>query len=96
MARLNRVVLDVLKPHKPDILDFARMLAERAHPCRVHIRVAEVDAKTEKIIVEVCGEDIDHHLITAVIAELGGSVHSVDEVSIESGASAAEPVRRAP
>jgi hypothetical protein len=84
MSRLNRVVLDVLKPHAPDIVDFARMLAERAAPCQVHVRVAGVDAKTETIIVEVCGDDIDQAAVAAVIKELGGSVHSVDEVSIDS------------
>ena len=84
MSRLNRVVLDVLKPHTPDIVGFARMLADRAAPCEVHVRVAGVDAKTETIIVEVRGDNIDHATITAAIADLGGSVHSVDEVSIDS------------
>jgi len=84
MSRLNRVVLDVLKPHTPDIVDFARMLADRAAPCQVHVRVSEVDAKTETIIVEVSGDSIDQAAVIAAIAELGGSVHSVDEVSIDS------------
>ena len=84
MSRLNRVVLDVLKPHTPDIVDFARMLADRAAPCQVHVRVSGVDAKTETIIVEVSGDSIDQAAVIAAIAELGGSVHSVDEVSIDS------------
>ena len=84
MARLNRVVLDVLKPHTPDILSFARTLAERAAPGQVRITVGAVDAKTETVLIEVCAQDIDYQAIAATIAELGGSVHSIDEVEVHS------------
>ncbi len=84
MARLNRVVLDVLKPHTPDILSFARTLAERTAPSQVRITVGAVDAKTETVLIEVCAQDIDYEVISATIVELGGSVHSIDEVDVHS------------
>ena len=75
---VKRLVLDVLKPHEPNALEFARALAGLGY--RVQLRVDEVDEKTETLVVTVEGEAIDFDSVRATINEMGGSLHSIDEV----------------
>ena len=49
MSLLKRIVLDVLKPHQPSILEFADTIANQCENSRVKITVIEVDEKTETI-----------------------------------------------
>lgn len=83
MSNLKRIVLDVLKPHQPSGLEFAGALADALEGCRVRLMVDEVDEKTESVILDITGENIDFEAASAKITELGGSVHSVDEVEVE-------------
>ncbi len=83
MSNLKRIVLDVLKPHRPSGLEFAGALADALEGCRVRLMVDEVDEKTESVILDITGENIDFEAASAKITELGGSVHSVDEVEVE-------------
>ena len=80
MAELKRIVLDVLKPHQPNILELAAAVAALDAECRVLIDVIEVDEKTETVTVEVQGERLDFARIEQAIRELGASVHSIDKV----------------
>ncbi len=80
MARVKRVVLDVLKPHHPNALEFAKTLAALGAGYDVALTVDEVDDKTESVIVIVTGEDIQFEAIEETITTMGGSVHSIDEV----------------
>lgn len=82
MAMLKRIVLDVLKPHHPNALDFARTLAGQGDGYRVNLTVAEMDEKTETLVVVIEGEDIQFDLIEEAIATMGGSLHSIDEVEV--------------
>ena len=77
---VKRLVLDILKPHEPNALEFARALA--ALGCRVQLRVDEVDEKTETLVVTVEGQDIVFERVRATVNELGGSLHSIDEVEV--------------
>ena len=56
---LKRIVLDVLKPHHPNALEFARTLAEQGPGYRVNLTVAEMDEKTETLVIVVEGDDIN-------------------------------------
>jgi len=82
MSFLKRIVLDVLKPHQPSILEFANSIADQHENCRVQITVAEVDEKTETTVIVIEGEQIPYEQITEVITSLGGSIHSIDEVEV--------------
>lgn len=82
MVRVKRLVLDVLKPHQPNALEFARAMASLAEGYRVDVRVLEVDEKTETILVSIEGEDLDFDRINTTISENGSSLHSIDEVSV--------------
>ncbi len=85
MIELKRIVLDVLKPHSPSILEFARTIAESAGDCRVDITVVAVDEKTESVTVVIEGRAIVFEAVTEAINTLGGSIHSLDEVSVAAG-----------
>jgi len=78
---VKRLVLDVLKPHAPNTLEFAQALAGEAY--WVHVRVEEMDDKTESLVVTVEGTQIDFQQIKTTIAALGASLHSIDEVEVE-------------
>jgi hypothetical protein len=80
MPELKRIVLDVLKPHQPNVLELATVIAVLGPDYRVSIDVIEVDEKTETVAVEVAGERLDFGRIERSIRELGGTVHSIDKV----------------
>jgi len=40
----------------------------------------EVDEKVENIKLTLAGEDIDEGAVRGAVEELGGSIHSIDEV----------------
>jgi hypothetical protein len=82
MASTRKVVLDVLKPHQPNAVDFATALADLSPDYKVRITVVEVDEKTESIIVVLEGENIEFDSVTELIKKLGASVHSIDEVEV--------------
>lgn len=82
MSRVKRIVLDVLKPHHPNVLEFARTIAEQDSGYRVNITVEAVDEKTETITVTLEGADIQFEQIGEAIARMSGSIHSIDEVTV--------------
>ena len=81
MTQLKRVVLDILKPHQPNVLEFTQSLAEQGG-CQVKVTVSEMDDKTETLVVEIVGEAIDFSRIEQAISEFGASLHSIDEVEV--------------
>ncbi len=84
MAYIKRLVLDVLKPHHPNALDFTAALVDQVNNTRIKLNVVEVDEKTESVILVIDGDDIDFVAISEHITALGGSVHSIDEVEVVS------------
>lgn len=82
MTKTRRLVLDVLKPHQPNALDFSSALANLGADYRVNLTVTEVDKKTESTIVTIEGADIHFDDIKAAIEKMGASVHSIDEVEV--------------
>ncbi|QBQ56074.1 DUF211 domain-containing protein [Nitrosococcus wardiae] len=82
MSRVKRIVLDVLKPHPPNVLEFARTIAAQDSGYRVNITVEAVDEKTETITVTLEGADIQFGQIDETITRMGGSIHSIDEVTV--------------
>jgi len=82
MASVQRLVLDVLKPHQPNALEFAHAIAALGEGYRVDIHVIEVDEQTETLQVSIEGVRLDFDRINSVINENGGSLHSIDEVTV--------------
>ncbi len=83
-ALTKRIILDVLKPLQPNALEFSRQLAEEIPNCRFIVRVVEVDSQTESLLVEITGDAIPVEDIYSVITKLSATVHSIDEVEVES------------
>jgi uncharacterized protein len=86
MVLVKRIVLDVLKPHQPNGLEFAKAVAAHGVDYRVTFTVQEVDERTETVQIVIEGNDVDFNTITETIANLGGSLHSIDEVEVSSAA----------
>ena len=82
MATVKRIVLDVLKTHQPNAIDFASQLADLSDTYQVNLIVQEMDDKTCSTILEISGEDIDYDAIAQHVESMGGSVHSIDEVDV--------------
>jgi len=82
MVFVKRLVLDVLKPHQPNALEFSQAIAKAGGDYRVCITVLEVDEKTETLQVVVEGDAIDFDAVQSSISDLGGSLHSIDEVEV--------------
>ena len=83
MINVKRIVLDILKPHHPDALEFARTIAACGHDYHVQLTVAEMDEKTETLQLVVEGADVDMDKVREAIGELGGSLHSIDAVEVQ-------------
>lgn len=80
MGRIRRLVLDTLKPHDPTIIELAAELSELEGVSAVNISIYEMDRKVENAKITIEGEDISYSDVLEIIEELGGSVHSIDEV----------------
>ncbi len=81
MTELKRLVLDVLKPHKPSLVDLAQRLSALKGVEGVNCSLDEVDQETETVKVTIEGTSIGYDSVEAVLRELGAVVHSVDEVA---------------
>ena len=80
MGKILRLVLDVLKPHNPSIIQVAAELSELGGVEAVNISIYEVDQRVENAKVTLEGTNLDYDEILRVIGENGGAVHSIDEV----------------
>ncbi|MDM7934775.1 MAG: DUF211 domain-containing protein [Methanothrix sp.] len=77
---IRRLVLDLLKPHVPTILDLATALAKVRGVTGVNLSLYEVDRQTETVKATIQGENIDYNEIEHLIRDFGAAVHSIDEV----------------
>ncbi len=80
LSNIRKIVLDVLKPHKPDIIDYSEKLSEIKQVSGVSIFLNEVDQETENIKVIIEGYNLNYKIIRKTIEDMAGSVHSVDAV----------------
>ena len=82
-VRVTKMVLDVLKPHQPSILELSKLLGELDGVSSVNTVLREVDADTETVVLSIEGPRLDYDSVLDVIEQCSASVHSVDEVSVE-------------
>jgi len=90
LANIRRLVLDVLKPHSPNLVDLATQLADLDGIEGVDISLKEMDQKVENVKITCEGENINFEKVERVIMQNGASIHSLDKVS--AGASIIEEV----
>ncbi len=82
MANIRRIVLDVLKPHSPGIVELAIKLADLSGVYGVDITLIEMDQKVENVKITCEGDSINYSNVEQVIKESGASIHSLDKVSV--------------
>ncbi len=81
MANIKRIILDVLKPHNPSILEIADRIGNLEGISGVNISLEEMDAKTHSVKVTIEGTDINYSLVQEAISSCGAEIHSIDGVS---------------
>ncbi|MFB6164793.1 MAG: DUF211 domain-containing protein [Haloarculaceae archaeon] len=81
MARFRRLVLDVLKPHEPDVPELAARVVDCEGVDGANLALVEIDRKVENVKLTVEGEDVDLAALREVIEGFGASVHFIDEVA---------------
>lgn len=80
MAKIRRLVLDTLKPHEPNIIDLANMISELEGVSSVNISIYEMDRMVENAKITIEGDAISFSKVSLVIEDMGGTIHSLDEV----------------
>jgi hypothetical protein len=78
---IRRLVLDVLKPHNPSVVELSLALSHLEGVEGVNIIIYEIDQQVENVKVIIAGTNIDFNVIKSKLEELGSTIHSVDEVA---------------
>jgi len=78
---IRRLVLDVLKPHNPGVVELSEELSHLEGVEGVNIIIYEIDQKVENAKVVIAGNSIDFERIKKKLEEMGATIHSVDEVA---------------
>ena len=81
LTGIKRLVLDVLKPHNPSMVDLAVKLSKLEGVNGVNLSLYEVDQKTETVKVTIEGNSIEFEKVKNLIESQGASIHSVDEIA---------------
>ena len=81
MASIKRLILDVLKPHNPSIIELAERIGALPGISGVNISLEEVDAETDSVKITIEGTDISYESVKCEISECGAVIHSIDGVS---------------
>lgn len=91
MSEIKRVVLDVLKPHKPSLIEMSLRLSSLKGVEGVSCTLDEVDQETESVKITIEGPAVNYASVEETLRELGAVIHSIDLVS--SGKRLVEDVR---
>ena len=81
MTDIKRLVLDVLKPHKPTLIDMSLRLSGLKGVDGVNLTLHEVDQETESVKVTIEGSSINYPSVEGTLREMGAVIHSVDMIS---------------
>ena len=81
MGKVRLLVLDVMKPHQPNILHLSTALSDVDGVDGCDVTLYEMDSKVENVKVTVQGISIDYEKIKEVVESVGATIHSIDKVS---------------
>ena len=82
MADIRRLVLDVSKPHLPNMLEIAKQLADLNGVDGVDMSLIEMDQKVENVKITCEGDSIDYEKVEDIIKINGATIHSLDKISV--------------
>lgn len=80
MVNVRRLVLDLLKPHDPDVVTYAESVAGCAGVAGVNVALLETDKAVQNVKLTIEGDAVPVDVVHDTIEDLGGTVHSIDEV----------------
>lgn len=80
MAPIKRLVADVLKPYDLESVDLARRVATIDKVDGANLTLVESDRSTQNVKLTLEGDGIEFETVDETITELGGTIHSVDQV----------------
>jgi hypothetical protein len=80
-SMIRRLVLDVLKPHRPSVVDLSLALSKLEGVEGVNIMIYEIDEHVENAKITVVGTKVDFEVVQKKLEEMGATIHSVDEVA---------------
>ena len=78
---IKKLCLDILKPHKPNIVDLSAELCRIPGVHGAEIATHEIDKNTETIKLTLEGSNLDYTQICHTIEQSGGVIHAVNQVS---------------
>lgn len=81
MAKIRRLVLDIVIPSAADVIKLTQDLADMNNASGVSSFVNEFDKRAINIKVILEGTDLNIKGIEKVVHSHGGSIHSVDSVA---------------
>ena len=79
---IKKIVLDVMKPHKPAIIEIGAEISSLEGVDGCNIALVELDKTVENVKITIEGQDIDFKRIEELLEDNGASIHSIDRVSI--------------
>jgi len=81
MSTVRRLVLDMMKPHELTIVDIADAVADIGPGVNgVNAVLIETDRQVDNVKLTVEGDDVDFQAVETRITDMGGTIHSIDEV----------------
>lgn len=81
-APLRRLVLDMLKPLDPSLIEIGKAIATTKGVSAVNLVVYEMDRKTETVKATIEGSNVNFEEVKRVIENFGAVVHSIDQVVV--------------
>lgn len=78
---IRKLVLDVMKPHKPGMVDLGKEISALVGIDGCNITLIELDKKVENVKVTIEGSDINFEKLNALIEDNSATIHSIDKVS---------------
>jgi len=79
-APVRLLVLDILKPHQPNILELGKIICKEPSVENANLSVYAVDEKTESVKMVLEGKNINFSHIKKLIEDQGAVIHSMDKV----------------
>ncbi len=89
-VKVQKIVLDVLKPMEPSILELSRNINALDGVESVHVDLIEIDKKVENVKISVSGPTLDYDDINQAIESTGATIHSIDNVFTTKGTPASD------
>lgn len=81
IGKLRRLVLDVLKPHEPSVINLSQQLSALKGVDGADITIVGVDRKVESARITLEGENINYDSVVKIIRDNGGSVKRIEKAS---------------